>query len=78
MYLQPNAPAPQPGLVNFVFLEMRIYVLIKVGIEPALEKASWKLEIQNALLAGIADYGDTVSISGYKKTAPVWMRFCSL
>ncbi len=76
--MQPNAPAPQPGLVNFVFLEMKIYVLIKVAIEPALEEASCKLEIQNALLAGIADYGDTVSISGYKKTAPVWMRFCSL
>jgi hypothetical protein len=67
--LQSNTPSPQPGLVNFDFLEMTVSVLFKVGILPELDIVSYKLEIQNALLVGIAAYGATGPIVSWKKTA---------
>ena len=67
--MQSNAPVPQLGLVNFDFLEMKASVLFKVGVEPELDIVLYKLEIQKALLVGIAAYGATGPIASCKKTA---------
>jgi hypothetical protein len=46
---------------------MKVSVLFKVVIEPELDKVLYNLEIQNALLVGIAVYGATAPIAGRKK-----------